>query len=74
MAEKAVRMTNMRVLHDPLDPKDIPLRIVDGRPRRLLYAGVPLEPGIVQEVSCIPESSPDACDFINTVLDGLRKP
>lgn len=62
------------VLHSPLDPSDIPLRVVDGRPQRLLYAGVSLEPGTVQEITCVPQSSADACDFINTVLSNLRAP
>jgi hypothetical protein len=60
------------VLHDPLDHNDIPLRIVDGRPQRLIYVGVPLDANTLQHVTCIPKSSPDACDFANSVLENLR--
>lgn len=62
------------VLQEPLDPDDIPLTIVDGRPQRLLYVGMPLDLGTVQKVTCIPQSHPEACDFINTVLDNQRAP
>ncbi len=60
------------VLHDPLDPNDIPLQIVDGRPQRLVGAGVPLDAETVQQVTCVPKSRPDACEFTNYVLENLR--
>ena len=62
------------VLHEPLNHDDIPLRIIDGRPQRLLYVGVPLDSDTVQKVTCVPQRSAEACDFINMVLGNLRAP
>ena len=62
------------VLQDPLDINDIPIRMVDGRPVRLIYVGVPVDPGIVLQITCVPVSSIEACDFIDSVLANIRNP
>jgi hypothetical protein len=62
------------VLYEPRDRSAIPLQFIDGRPQRLLFVEEPIDPNAVQEITCIPESNTDACDFINTVLDSFRKP
>jgi hypothetical protein len=53
----------------PSDPSRIPLTIVDSRPMRLLV-GTQIEPVRTRQLSCVPVSDTDACDFINAVLSG----
>jgi len=61
------------VLHDPIDPTDLPLQIEDGRPVYGGGAGVLLDSETVQQVTCVPKSRPDACEFIDAVLKNLRR-
>ncbi|MGL4236597.1 hypothetical protein [Tabrizicola sp.] len=61
------------VLRDAIDPADRPLGVVNGKEVWMLDQGIPLDADILQKIVCIPESTPSACDFIDAVLDNLRR-
>ena len=61
------------VLHDPIDENDIPLQIVDGKPVRYRYVGVPVDRATLQKVTCVPVSDAAACKFINEVLAEMNR-
>ena len=68
---EARRVEEFAIEVRPSDPNEIPLTIVDGRSVRLLV-GAPIRQARARQISCIPVSDTDACDFINAVLLGLN--
>jgi hypothetical protein len=62
------------VLRNPIDVKSRPLGAVDGMNLWTLTEELPLEADKVQQMTCLPESGPETCGFVDAVLKNLRQP
>ena len=60
------------ILRNTINPESRPSGVVNGQNLWSLGNGLPLAADQLQQMTCVPVSGPDACDFIDQVLLNLR--